>query len=120
MTFSSMKYSKLCSDGPDKLLNWTKHCTLTLHLQLPANSTVTLDALKYVPTFFWWVPDEHVDIVLDVVAYVGIALSCILMFQGSGNVFIFIILRVFYHSLVYVGQVWYAFGKISFYYSFLK
>ncbi len=39
--------------------------------------------------------------------------SAILLFLGSGNVLIFVVLRVLYHSLVFVGQIWYAFGESS-------
>ncbi|XP_064406835.1 lipase maturation factor 1-like [Halichondria panicea] len=79
-------------------------------LEVPANSTVTMDAFLKGPSLFWWISEHYVDLTLDLVAYLGISLSAILLFLGSGNVLIFVVLRVLYHSLVFVGQIWYAFG----------
>ncbi len=81
--------------------------------QVPANSTVTMDAFLKGPSLFWWISEHYVDLTLDLVAYLGISLSAILLFLGSGNVLIFVVLRVLYHSLVFVGQIWYAFGESS-------
>ena len=80
---------------------------------MPANSTVTMDAFFKGPSLFWWTSEHNVDLTLDLVAYLGISLSAILLFLGSGNVLIFVLLRVLYHSLVFVGQIWYAFGESS-------
>ncbi|XP_064406851.1 lipase maturation factor 1-like [Halichondria panicea] len=74
-------------------------------LEVPANSTVTMDAFLKGPSLFWWISEHYVDLTLDLVAYLGISLSAILLFLGSGNVLIFVVLRVLYHSLVFVGQI---------------
>ena len=48
------------------------------------------------------------DTALDCVAYVGLGLSAVLMLLGAGNAIIFTALWLLYHSLVNVGQRWYA------------
>ena len=64
--------------------------------------------MSAVPTLLWWVDEEHTDVALDSVAYAGLALSAVTVVLGAGNVVIFTTLWVLYHSLVNVGQRWYA------------
>ena len=71
-----------------------------------SDSTPYLQLVEQCPTILWWVPEEHLDLALDCIAYVGMGLSALLMVLGMGNVFIFAALWVLYHSLVNVGQRW--------------
>lgn len=71
---------------------------------------ISWEAFTHGPSLFWWTTKSNVDLTLDLVAYTGIILSAILLLLGSGNVLVLVVLRLLYHSLVYVGQVWYAFG----------
>lgn len=75
--------------------------------QVPANSSANLPALSAIPTLMWWVAEEDTDTALDSIAYGGLALSSVLVVLGAGNVVIFTILWILYHSLVNVGQRWY-------------
>ena len=58
------------------------------------------------PTLFWWIPEEYVDVSLDAMATVGLAISGTMVFIGAGNVLLFFVLWVLYHSLSNVGQRW--------------
>ena len=59
-----------------------------------------------VPTLFWWVPEEYIDISLDSMATVGLVVSGTMVFLGAGNVIMFFILWGLYQSLSNVGQRW--------------
>ena len=76
--------------------------------QVPANSSTNWEAVSAVPTLLWWVKEEDTDVALDYIAYVGLILSGLLVVWGAGNAVIFTILWALYHSLVNVGQRWYA------------
>ena len=62
--------------------------------------------MSLVPTLFWWVPEEYIDISLDSVATVGLVVSGTMVFLGAGNVILFFILWGLYQSLSNVGQRW--------------
>jgi len=79
---------------------------LRQHFKIPDNSTSSLEALNAAPTLLWWVGTEHLGYALDAIAYVGLALSSLLVILGAGNAIIFATLWVLYHSLVNVGQRW--------------
>lgn len=70
------------------------------------NTTSYWTLLDTAPTVFWWVPEEHLDIVLDISAYIGLTISLVLVILGSGNVFLFASLWILYHSLCNIGQRW--------------
>lgn len=74
---------------------------------------MSLEGLLRAPSIFWWINESNVDRALDLVAYVGAALSAILVILGSGNVLMLLVLRILYHSLVSSGQTWYSFGEFS-------
>ena len=62
--------------------------------------------MSLVPTLFWWIPEEYIDISLDSVATVGLVVSGTMVFLGAGNVILFFILWGLYQSLSNVGQRW--------------
>lgn len=64
--------------------------------------------MSAVPTLLWWVREEDTDVALDCIASAGLALSAILVITGAGNLVIFTILWALYHSVVNIGQRWYA------------
>lgn len=70
--------------------------------------TTTLKAFNAAPTLLWWVSEESMDSALDIIAYVGLVLSGFLVLWGAGNAIIFALLWALYHSIVNVGQRWYA------------
>lgn len=70
------------------------------------NASSYLTLLDAAPTFFWWVPNEHLDLALDVSAYVGLTLSVFIILLGAGNTFVFGALWILYHSLTNIGQRW--------------
>ena len=80
--------------------------TYSLTLQLPANGSVSLEAVKAVPTVLWWIPEQHTDQALDCIAYTGLVLSAMLLIHGAGNALVFAVLWALYHSIVNVGQTW--------------
>ncbi|CAI8055772.1 Lipase maturation factor 1 [Geodia barretti] len=89
---------------PSFLARWRQH------LQMPDNVSVTMEAVKAVPTLMWWVPEEDTDLALDAMAYTGLAISGVLVLFGAGNAVMFTILWALYHSIINVGQTWYHFG----------
>ena len=70
------------------------------------NTSSYLSLLDTAPTFFWWVPVEHLDIALDISAYIGLIVSLVLIVLGAGNVLLFAVLWILYHSLSNIGQRW--------------
>ena len=70
-----------------------------------------LEKLQLVPTLLWW-SDYHknLDVLLDALAYAGLALSGLLVLTGCSNIILMLILWLLYHSIVNVGQLWYDFG----------
>lgn len=83
---------------------------LYLHrLRSHYNTSSYLSLLNTAPTLFWWAsaPDQ-LDLVLDLTAYTGLALSMILVVIGAGNMVIFTILWILYQSLCNIGQQWYC------------
>jgi hypothetical protein len=85
---------------PSFLARWRQH------LQMPDNVSVTMEAVKVVPTLMWWVPEEDTDLALDAMAYTGLAISGVLVLFGAGNAVMFTILWALYHSIINVGQTW--------------
>lgn len=83
---------------------------LRVHYSFPANASTSWELFSTAPTLFWWISEQYIDLVLDAVAYVGLALSAALVVLGAGNALIFAAAWVLYHSLVNVGQQWYSFG----------
>ena len=73
---------------------------------MPANESVTMEAVKAVPTLMWWIAEEDTDLALDCMAYAGLGLSGVLVVWGAGNSIMFTILWVLYHSIINVGQRW--------------
>ena len=64
---------------------------------------------KY-PTWLWLAPRGRMDDCLAVTSGFGMALSAFVLVNGGSNVMIQLTLWLLYHSLVTVGQRWYAFG----------
>jgi len=58
------------------------------------------------PTFFWFF---HSDAVLQVLAWIGVALSLVVL-VGYANVPILFVLWFLYLSFVHIGQLWYGYG----------
>jgi hypothetical protein len=58
------------------------------------------------PSLFWF---AHSDAVLQVAAWAGFALSCLVM-AGYANAIVMATLWVLYMSFVHVGQDWYGYG----------
>ena len=58
------------------------------------------------PSLFWF---SHSDGSLQVLAWIGFALSCVVV-AGYANALIMFVLWVLYSSFVHVGQDWYGYG----------
>ena len=50
------------------------------------------------------------DSALDICALTGLAISLVVLVTGAANSVSLIVIWLFYHSLVNVGQQWYSFG----------
>ena len=50
------------------------------------------------------------DSALDICALTGLAISLAVLVTGAANSVSLIVIWLFYHSLVNVGQQWYSFG----------
>ena len=59
-----------------------------------------------VPSLFWL---SHSDLLLQVLAWVGFALSCLVV-AGFANALLMALLWALYMSYVHVGQDWYGYG----------
>lgn len=88
---------------------------------LPANQVLdsikhshgdeTLTLLQVAPTILWFFNyRDTIDVLLDGLAYVGLALSAFVLIWGAGNIPMILIIWIIYHSIVNVGQRWYSFG----------
>ena len=73
---------------------------------MPDNVSVTMEAVKAVPTLMWWVPEADTDFALDGMAYIGLGISAVLVLSGAGNAVVFTVLWALYHSIINVGQTW--------------
>ncbi|XP_063682569.1 lipase maturation factor 1-like isoform X1 [Bolinopsis microptera] len=82
---------------------------LRTHFKLQPGQT-RVDSFLAVPTLFWFIPEEHIDTALQLISNTGLVLSIGVFLQGSANMFIMAALWGLYHSIVNVGQQWYAFG----------
>ncbi|HTD87422.1 MAG TPA: lipase maturation factor family protein, partial [Candidatus Binatia bacterium] len=58
------------------------------------------------PSFFWF---AHSDTVLQVSAWIGVALSCVVI-AGYANAILMAALWALYMSFVHIGQDWYGYG----------
>jgi len=59
------------------------------------------------PSVLWFFDYEnHIDELLDRLAYVGLALSAAVFILGSANIPVMLAIWVIYHSIVNVGQRW--------------
>ena len=63
-------------------------------------------AVWHVPSLFWL---AHSDAALRVVAWTGVALSCVAI-AGYANALLMATLWLLYASIVHVGQDWYGYG----------
>ncbi len=59
-----------------------------------------------IPSLFWL---AHSDATLQVVAFIGCALSCVVI-AGYANAIVMTVLWLLYMSFVHVGQDWYGYG----------
>ena len=66
----------------------------------------SLSAFLRLPSIFWF---NHSDSALVVTAWIGFALSCIVV-CGYANAILLTILWALYMSFVHVGQEWYGYG----------
>ena len=84
---------------------------------LPANlflkqiENKTNDDLKmkftYVPSLMWLFDyDNHLNVLLNGISLLGLMVSALVIFCGSANICMMILLWILYHSIVNVGQRW--------------
>ena len=73
----------------------------------------------HVPTLLLFTDRSKIDEHLDSLAYVGLALSGILMVFGSANMLIMALLWLLYHSIVNVGQRWLVCVLCALYYKLI-
>ncbi|XP_048745410.2 lipase maturation factor 1-like [Ostrea edulis] len=72
---------------------------------------VNMETFTRVPSLIWLIDyKKNLDKFLDYTAYVGLALSVVVVVVGSANCFIMLSLWALYHSIVNVGSTWYGFG----------
>uniref|UniRef100_A0A3Q3JV49 Lipase maturation factor n=1 Tax=Monopterus albus TaxID=43700 RepID=A0A3Q3JV49_MONAL len=67
---------------------------------------IGMAALAYTPSVLWFLDWSNMDVNLDGIALVGMALSGFVLVTGMANMVIMVTLWVLYHSLVNVGQLW--------------
>ncbi|XP_078686575.1 lipase maturation factor 1-like isoform X1 [Branchiostoma floridae x Branchiostoma belcheri] len=80
-------------------------------VQQHAAADHTQSTWSLVPSLLWWVDWERdLDLWLDRLAYLGAALSFIVMVTGCANMVMMAALWALYHSIVNIGQRWYSFG----------
>lgn len=73
------------------------------------NSTggINLDTYTWIPSLVWMIDfDTDLDWFLDIVAYVGLVLSSIVILNGGANWLIMVTLWILYHSIVNIGSTW--------------
>ena len=69
--------------------------------------------LSQAPTILWffnWEDDKLLDLVLNIIPIIGMALSAIVIIIGSANVIAMAALWVLYKSIASVGQIWFRAG----------
>ncbi|KAI3389217.1 hypothetical protein SNEBB_002287 [Seison nebaliae] len=62
------------------------------------------------PTYFWFVPSQHINSLLQFAAVSGLLISSIVVICGTANMFMMIYLWLNYMSIINIGQTWYSFG----------
>ncbi|MBZ3879568.1 Lipase maturation factor 1 [Sciurus carolinensis] len=67
-------------------------------------------AWSYAPTVIWLLDWSDMDFNLDLLAVLGLGISCFVLMTGCANMILMAALWGLYLSLVNVGQVWYSFG----------
>lgn len=66
-----------------------------------------METFTRVPSLIWLIDyEKNLDKFLDYTAYVGLALSVVVVVVGSANCFIMLSLWALYHSIVNVGSTW--------------
>ena len=67
------------------------------------------ERVQVAPTLLWLVDyKSHIDWYLDALAWAGLVCSGAVMIWGAANIPIMLTLWTLYHSIVNVGQRWYA------------
>ncbi len=74
--------------------------------QIQNGTGSTLAGFLQLPSLFWF---AHSDAVLQTVAWIGFALSCVVA-AGYANAIVLTFLWALYMSIVHVGQEWYGYG----------
>ncbi|CAM9802853.1 unnamed protein product, partial [Heterosigma akashiwo] len=69
-----------------------------------------LSRVSRLPTLFWVLPGKGTSSELQAVATAGLAISLFVALRGACPALLVFLLWALYHSLVNVGQAWYAFG----------
>lgn len=70
-----------------------------------------LNLFLNVPTLFWFFDwANQIDNLLLNTSLAGLTLSIIILIMGSANSVMMLLLWLFYHSIVNIGQTWYSFG----------
>lgn len=64
------------------------------------------DAWSYTPTIIWLMDWSDMDFNLDLLALLGLGISCFILITGCANMVLMAALWGLYLSLVNVGQVW--------------
>ncbi|CAM9527915.1 unnamed protein product, partial [Heterosigma akashiwo] len=62
------------------------------------------------PTLFWFVNWDFMDLFLDLVAGAGLLLSTATFMLGTSNMLVMALLWSLYLSIVNIGQTWFAYG----------
>ena len=63
-------------------------------------------AFLHVPSLLIFTDPSKINEHLDLMAYVGMALSALVLITGCANMVVMFILWVLYHSIVNIGQRW--------------
>ncbi|XP_044159029.1 lipase maturation factor 1 isoform X1 [Bufo gargarizans] len=71
---------------------------------------VGMEAVSHAPTLLWVLDWSTMDTHLDNIALLGLVISASILITGCANMIMMGTLWILYHSIVSVGQLWYAFG----------
>ena len=94
------------SNGLLPVHNYLQRIRNALQSHTQSDTVPYYHLLEAAPTLLWWVPEDHLDFALDCMAYIGLTVSAVIVILGAGNVIMFAVLWVLYHSISSVGQTW--------------
>ncbi|CAH1784987.1 unnamed protein product, partial [Owenia fusiformis] len=72
---------------------------------------LNIDTFTIAPTIaFFFDYEKYLDLILDGLAVSGLVMSSVLIWRGSANIILMLMMWIVYHSICNIGQRWYGFG----------